>query len=210
MPIANHVKKVPNPITNATTVSHFAATSGIQSKYIQWKELNPDYYQEWYQANKQKVQEYHKKYYRENREAKKEYYSDWRSENREHVNAYAKERRSKLPHEHRYRNLIKRVLEQKDTVEYLELGYNSVELLSHLEVFTLDWRKNHIDHKVPVSWFKQTTPISIVNSLENLQVLSASENIAKSNKFAHPISENYYNIILKYIKKNYISRLEIG
>jgi len=77
------------------------------------------------------------------------------------------------------------------------LGYTYVELKEHLESkFTehMTWENHgtywHIDHKVPKSWF----PINSVDDIElirecwalkNLQPLKASENILKSNKYAH-------------------------
>jgi hypothetical protein len=57
------------------------------------------------------------------------------------------------------------------------LGYTPDELKTHLEsLFTEgmtwgnygDW---HIDHIKPVSRFDKTTPVHIVNSLDNLQPL---------------------------------------
>ena len=41
----------------------------------------------------------------------------------------------------------------------------------------------HIDHKKPISKFKEGTSPKIVNSLCNLQPLWAEENLSKGNKF---------------------------
>jgi len=67
----------------------------------------------------------------------------------------------------------------------------------------------HIDHKVPVSWFIKETPVYLINSLSNLQLLPASENVKKRNKFSHPICVEYYNSIQKFIKKAYIEKIQI-
>ena len=45
-----------------------------------------------------------------------------------------------------------------------------------------NWGEWHIDHIKPVSSFDKNTPISLVNSLDNLQPLWAKDNLSKSNK----------------------------
>jgi hypothetical protein len=44
-----------------------------------------------------------------------------------------------------------------------------------------DW---HIDHIKPLSLFNEDTPVSVVNSLDNIQALWAGDNLSKSNKFS--------------------------
>jgi hypothetical protein len=46
-----------------------------------------------------------------------------------------------------------------------------------------NYGKWHVDHIKPVSLFNAEDDISIVNSLENLQPLWASENLSKGNKY---------------------------
>jgi len=45
-----------------------------------------------------------------------------------------------------------------------------------------NWGEWHIDHKIFISKFDKETPISVVNSLDNLQPLWALDNLSKSNK----------------------------
>ena len=184
-------------------------TEKIKANYLEWKKANPEYYKNWCNGNKERLQEYHKEYYLQNRATKKEYCKKWTQENREHVNNYAQKRRSEHPLEHRYRNLLRRVLTKQASELSLELGYTQTDLQHHLEQFNLDWKTNHIDHKVPVSWFKKEASINIVNSLENLQVIPAQENLEKGNKFSHPITQDYYELIKEHIKKKYIDKLEV-
>ena len=41
----------------------------------------------------------------------------------------------------------------------------------------------HIDHKKPISKFKDGISISTINALSNLQPLWAKDNLSKGNKF---------------------------
>ena len=67
---------------------------------------------------------------------------------------------------------------------------------------------SHIDHKIPITWFTLDAPISIINHLDNLQYLDSHDNRSKSNRFSHPISLNYYDLILPYIKKEYYTKIQ--
>ena len=64
----------------------------------------------------------------------------------------------------------------------------------------MDWGVDSLDHKVPLSWFKCSTPPYIVNDLRNLQPLKKSLNSSKKNYFMHPVDVEYYLIIKKWIK----------
>jgi len=65
----------------------------------------------------------------------------------------------------------------------------------------------HLDHKIPVSWFKSHTPIDLLFNLENLHYIGAKENREKSNCYNHPITEDYKKQIKGYIKNKYKNRL---
>lgn len=70
------------------------------------------------------------------------------------------------------------------------LGYNRSDLMRHIEgLFTdgMTWDNHgewHIDHIVPISFFIKTgeTDPRVINALENLQPLWASENISKGGR----------------------------
>jgi hypothetical protein len=66
----------------------------------------------------------------------------------------------------------------------------------------------HIDHLIPVTWFNHNTPKYIVNDIRNLQVIDFEYNIKKNNRWADEVSEDYYTLILPYVKKTYISKLK--
>lgn len=63
----------------------------------------------------------------------------------------------------------------------------------------------HIDHKIPVSWFTIDTPIKIINSLENLQTLTAKDNRLKGNRFHHSVSDSFLKQAIPYIKSEFYS-----
>lgn len=66
-----------------------------------------------------------------------------------------------------------------------------------------------IDHKVPKTWFKKSTPKKVVNHLENLQVIDRIYNKSKSNRWNDPISVEYKELIQNYLKKEYVNRLVV-
>ena len=62
-----------------------------------------------------------------------------------------------------------------------------------------------IDHKIPVTWFTEETPLSIIWHLNNLQWIEAKQNKAKGNRHMHPVSENYLQQALPYIREEFAS-----
>jgi hypothetical protein len=85
-------------------------------------------------------------------------------------------------------NTIKRIGTGKEGKTNEILGYSATQLKEHIEKQFVDgmswenWGEWHIDHIIPVSMFENTEKISIINSLDNLQPLWASDNLKKSNK----------------------------
>lgn len=106
---------------------------------------------------------------------------------------YYKKHKSKNPHVYAWRSLLRNTLKRLDTSKSSTtiemLGYSADDLKFHIESLFKegmtwdnygDW---HIDHIKPVSLFVDSDDVSIVNSLENLQPLWATENLSKKNKF---------------------------
>jgi hypothetical protein len=81
------------------------------------------------------------------------------------------------------------------------IGYTAQEFVNRLG---LGLDNQQIDHKIPITWFKKLTPLDIVWNLDNLQWMDAKENQTKGNRFAHPISERYLQLILPHIETIYI------
>lgn len=82
------------------------------------------------------------------------------------------------------------------------LGFSKEEFLTKFPNIPSNY---DIDHMIPLSWFKNDTPISISCSLHNLQILERSVNIKKKNKFYHKPTDNQYFInSLPFIKEKYL------
>jgi hypothetical protein len=62
----------------------------------------------------------------------------------------------------------------------------------------------HIDHKIPKSWFKDDAPINVVWHIDNLHWLAKEENSSKYNRYMHSVSESYLQIALPHIKDNFV------
>lgn len=60
-----------------------------------------------------------------------------------------------------------------------------------------------LDHLIPVTWFLQETPANIVNSLDNLQLITKEENIKKRNFYASPVKREFYNIAIGWVNSQY-------
>jgi len=117
----------------------------------------------------------------------------YRTENKKKYNEFFKERYKKLPHIYAWRGMLSSVLrrfeskKEKTTIEML--GYSAEDLKKHIESLFLEgmswenWGEWQIDHIKPISSFDKTTDTKIVNNLNNLQPLWASDNIRKGNKF---------------------------
>jgi len=143
-----------------------------------------EYQSEYRIANKEEISKY--------RSENSEYYKNWWKNNREKASLYDKRYNEKYPHVKICRNTLKSCLERiglkKDKSLIDLLGYNLEDFKIHIETLFLDgmswenWGKWHVDHKIPVSKFSKDTPVSVINSLDNLQPLWAFDNLSKSNK----------------------------
>jgi hypothetical protein len=136
---------------------------------------------------------------KKNRESKIEIYKEkekerrLKSEYKENQKFLQKKHREKYPHIYAWRsiltNSLKRLKTKKSGHTIEVLGYSAEDLKSHLEsLFNegMTWDNYgewHIDHIKPVSLFEKDEDPKIVNALENLQPLWASENLSKSNKY---------------------------
>lgn len=104
-----------------------------------------------------------------------------------------------------FRECIKRSTRGRSSSMWEKLGYTKNDFLDKFPIIPEGY---HVDHCVPLSWFKQEAPLSISCSLDNLQLLSAVDNLEKSNKFAHyPTSYESFEKIIKYIKPEYEKKL---
>ena len=143
---------------------------------------------------------------------KREYGKEYGKKNRVALNAKANEREKKKVRENeRYRlmknmrHLVYRLVSGKNERTSDILGFTHDQLISKLG--RCPKIGESIDHKVPVSWFDKSTDIKLISHLDNLQILSRSENSKKLNTFAHPVSIHYYNKIIHLIKPEYKNKV---
>ena len=126
----------------------------------------------------------------------------------EKKNEYEKNRVKKDPNYRLIKNMRKMVLRSisnKSRTTFKELGYPKEVLVGHLG--RLPNSDEAIDHKIPVSWFKSGSPISVISHYKNLQILSKSENCKKSNKLSHPVDYDYYLVAVRHIKEKYSTKI---
>ena len=84
------------------------------------------------------------------------------------------------------------------------LGYNFTQFE---EKIGTPLPNQQLDHKIPLSWFIDETPVSILFSLENLHYIDENINKTKSNSYCDKVSNEYKQSILKYIKTKYKNKL---
>lgn len=143
-----------------------------------YHKTNPEYYKEYRENNKEKLNEYYKKWRKNNKPAYSLRIQVWWW-------------------------IKKKGLEKNKKTETL-LGYSFNDFEQKIGK---PINNQQLDHKIPLSWFKEKTPISILFHLENLHYIDANLNKTKSNTYCHPISENYKNIIIEHIKDKYKNKL---
>ena len=125
----------------------------------------------------------------------------------------AKASKKKYPHMIRWYQLLhdslKRLNQPKNDNTINLLKYSAIQLNEHLLSYGYNKDIHDIDHRIPVSWFRNDTPPHIVNHLSNLHPLNKKDNIIKGNRFAHSIEEAYYYEVFPFIKNTYQQRIYI-
>jgi len=64
-----------------------------------------------------------------------------------------------------------------------------------------------LDHKIPISWFKQYADIKIMFDLRNTQILTREENTKKLNRYADVVPKDYFDIAILHIKDEYKNKI---
>ena len=133
----------------------------------------------------------------------------YRQQNQESIkvarNRYLKDKYEKDP-AYRLQALLRQQI--VDYIKYKKSDRTALILGYTADDFTARYGeggpKDHIDHRIPKSWFKEKTPIDIIWHLDNLQWLSATENNIKYNKAMSPVTEEYWKLALPHLKDIYI------
>lgn len=144
---------------------------------------HPDYYKEYRLKNKDTYKKYIKDYKKKRRNKDNIFRT---IENiRSHVSKYLKNNKGNIKTEkllgYTYDTFIK-------TIGIVPKGY-------------------HLDHKVPISWFKNNTPINIIWHLDNLQIVTEKYNKQKLNLHSDKISTEYRNTIKEWIQDDRLNQI---
>jgi len=144
-----------------------------------------------------------KDYYYLNREKLIKYSIDYQKANPDKVKAYESKPSDKKKKMSRIYSLLHNVLKSKDKTKNAKtkelLGYTAKELRNHLNNFNSDWNGMHIDHKIPVNWFDNNTPLSEINHLDNLWLVEGKYNLEKQDRWCNVPSKEYLEIAKQYL-----------
>jgi hypothetical protein len=151
------------------------------------------------EANKEKISEYSKEYREDNKEKIKEYGKEYREGNKDktknRINSYIKSRRkndSLYKLKLSVKSSIKRHLKgikSKGTIDIVGLDYKEFQ-----DYLMVGYKDNmHLDHIIPISWAINEDEIYTLNHYSNFQILTAEDNMAKSNKYCK--SENLKKVL---------------
>jgi hypothetical protein len=165
----------------------------------------------YYQKNKDKIIEKIKLRYDSNK--KKIYNKIYNKLNKDSINhnknIYEINRVKNDPHYRLIkimRKMVHRILNNKKDSTFKLLGYNKNDLLN--ELGRCPNKDEHIDHKIPVSWFIKETPIYIISHFKNLQIISKEQNFKKLNTYSDLVDYEFYLIAINYIKENYKNKVK--
>ena len=82
------------------------------------------------------------------------------------------------------------------------IGYTAEELVIRLGERQPGF---DLDHKIPVTWFKENTPLNLIWDLNNLQWIDTKKNQSKGNRFPHPVPKEYLQLAILHIKDEYLT-----
>lgn len=204
----------------------------IDSLHIWCKECSSNSNKDRYKSQSEFIKEKTSKYYYDNKEIilpklktyreqdevkekQKVYIKEWVNNNidsyRQYQNGYAKERRKNDP---RFKTIcdlrsqINTYFQNKTKNERTEtlLGYTYKDFIDKIGVKSFN---QEIDHKIPINWFLNETPINIIWNLNNLQLTTKEYNRTKKDTFADPISIKFHQTVIKWIKHSQLSMISI-
>jgi hypothetical protein len=146
----------------------------------------------------------------------KYYTEDGRKSHRNSVNKYA---RKKYKFNDRYktsRNLSRnfnlilkegRVREKWSKYEIL-IGYEVIDFVN--KVGGRPSSQHQIDHKIPIAWFSDDCPFSIMWDMRNLWWVTKDYNNKKGNRWCDFIPEDYLEVIRPYLKRDLVFESDVN
>jgi hypothetical protein len=150
----------------------------------------------------QKNKEWHIKYREKNKEKYLQYIKEYQKINQPIKYATDPIYKTKKLIGNQIRNFLKG---NKNKKTEILLGYSYQEFI---EKVGIPKKNEHIDHKIPMAWFEENTPVDIVWNLYNLQIVDKKYNQTKLNLFHDSVPQEYLNEVKKYIKEQYKIKLK--
>ena len=157
-------------------------------------------YKDYREANNEKVLKATKKWRESNKDKASEYNNNYVKSRRKSDNLF----RLKLS----VRNAVVRYLvngKSKGTPKILGLDYK--EFQDYLEIEYIEGM--HLDHIVPLSWANNDEEVYILNHYSNFQIITAEENLSKSDRYCksenlNKVTDNHNNLtkLNEIIKRN--------
>ena len=145
----------------------------------------------------QKNKEWHLKYREKNKEKYLQYIAEYQKLNQKKKYHSDPIYKTKKLIGNQIRNFLKGYKSKKTEVL---LGYTYQDFI---ETVGIPKSGEHIDHKIPISWFKENTPLNFIWSLKNLHITTQKYNQQKLNRFHDIVELEYFNEIKIYIKEKY-------
>ena len=133
----------------------------------------------WYQENREAKSAYEAEYRKDNREARSAYHAEWYQENRESVLAQKAEYGKANPDKCRANQAKRRAAKLQRTPSWVDFEAIKAVYAEAHRLESLDGIPRHVDHEIPL----QGELVSGLHIASNLQILTAEENLSKSNKF---------------------------
>jgi hypothetical protein len=171
-------------------------------------ESKKEYNRNYYLKNKKKINQVNKRNYEAHKDVIAYKQRLYVKNNKDSINAYKRGHYAENPHYYRLRTVLRNFLKRKNLGKedsyFKIIGYS---LKQFEEKFPIIFSGYHIDHKIPVSWFVDTVPVQIANSLENLQLIKGLDNLCKNNIRCDKVSKEYFEQCLPYIKNEYTQQV---
>ena len=172
---------------------------------VKFHKDNPDVSKTYYQKNKERIV---KRVcdYNKTSDKRKSYMKQYLKDNKEVLNKKQAIRRKERYHndaEYYFREKIRGHLRGvQKRKEFTDIWESTYKMYDDMGI------EYHIDHMIPKNWFKMNTPKSLINHLDNLQVIDSDYNTSKQDRWSDPVPSEYLNKIRPYIKEERLGDLK--